>query len=96
MPGINKKIIEYLAELARIRVRPEKENKLLKDLENILKHFEELQELDIPNIPPVSGGNFTQNVFRDDKIDSGLDENGAVQVFPKKESEFLEIPPVFE
>jgi Asp-tRNA(Asn)/Glu-tRNA(Gln) amidotransferase C subunit len=50
---INKKTLEYLAELSRIELNKKNEDKLLKDLQKILEHFEELKEVDTGNIDPV-------------------------------------------
>jgi len=95
--SINRKTIEYLAELARIRVEPEKRNGLLKDLENILKHFEELKELKTDDVQPVSGGTSNKNVLRDDQSPVNfLAADKAIGAFPEKQDGFLKIPPVFE
>lgn len=96
MPSIDKKTIEHLAELARIKVRPEEEQRLLKDLENILKHFEELRELDIKNTGSVVNTTLAKNVFRDDGSYQNLDCVSTVQAFPDDENGFLKVPPVFE
>ncbi len=64
---INKKTLEYLAELARIELEAPtpKGNrgqdrsvgkKLLKDLQKILAYFEELKEVNTENIEPMFGG----------------------------------------
>ncbi|MEK7163052.1 MAG: Asp-tRNA(Asn)/Glu-tRNA(Gln) amidotransferase subunit GatC [Patescibacteria group bacterium] len=56
---IDKKTLEHLAELGRIEIGDkrqaisDKEEKLLKDLQKILGHFEELKEVDTENINPV-------------------------------------------
>ncbi len=41
---IDKKTLEHLAELARIKLDGRQEEKLLHDLGKILDHFEELKE----------------------------------------------------
>ena len=40
---INKKTLEYLAALARLKLKPQEEKKLLKDLQKILDYFEQLK-----------------------------------------------------
>lgn len=50
---INKKTLEYLAELSRIELEKKSEDKLLKDLQKILGHFEELKEVDMENVDPT-------------------------------------------
>ncbi len=77
---IDKKTLEYLAELSRIELDGRSEEKLLKDLQNILGHFEELKSIDTENVEPtrlpspegeafggqVAGGTIQKNVFRED------------------------------
>jgi len=94
---LSKKDLEHLAALARLELKKEEEGKLLKDLEKILGHFEELKELDTEEVEPMAGGTFSKNVFRADDSDSArLPAEKAVSQFPEKESGFLKIPPVFE
>ena len=54
--SITKQELEHLAELARIELDPKEEDKLLKDLGNILDYFKELQALDTTNVAPMTGG----------------------------------------
>jgi len=102
---ITKKTLEHLAELARIEISDKgpaspklqrgeqetknKEEKLLKDLQKILEHFEELKEADTENAEPtrppsisspaksgepVGDSIFLENVFRDDEIQETRDK----------------------
>lgn len=108
---INKKTLEYLAELGRIELEaptpkrgrgPDRNvgNKLLKDLQKILGHFEELKEVDTENIEPMAGGTIEKNVFREDEQATSDKRQGKrenlVEAFPEKENGFLKVPAVFE
>jgi aspartyl-tRNA(Asn)/glutamyl-tRNA(Gln) amidotransferase subunit C len=104
---INKKTLEYLAELARIELDSREEEKLLKDLQKILDYFEELKVLDTKNIEPLTGphsaegyekasGTSLKNVFRDDGERQKTNHGAGVEAFPETHDGFLKIPPVFE
>jgi len=93
---INKQTLEHLAELARIELNSKEEEKLLKDLQKILDHFKELQELDTANTPPMSGGTDLQSVFRGDDERSSTNQGSGKDQFPETRDGFLKIPPVFE
>ncbi|NCP58455.1 Asp-tRNA(Asn)/Glu-tRNA(Gln) amidotransferase subunit GatC [Candidatus Wolfebacteria bacterium] len=109
---ITKKTLEYLAELSRIELKKENEEKLLKDLQKILDYFEELKEVDTEDIEPtrlpspdgeavggqVTGGTIGKNVFREDEPPAALSQrrSALMEAFPEKEKGFLKIPPVFE
>ncbi len=90
---ITKETIKHLAKLARLELTPNEEESLLKDLSNILGHFEELQTLDTKNIPPQTGTRL-KNVFREDEAKE-TNKGGGVDAFPESENGFLKIPPVF-
>lgn len=53
MSALDKKTIKYLADLSRIEVKEKEEEKLLKDLREILDYFEQLKEIDTENIEPT-------------------------------------------
>lgn len=102
--SINKQELERLAKLARIELDPNEEEKLLRDLGNILDHFKELQELDTTDVPPMTGGTDLANVLREDGVDD-LKTNGGrentnrgagVDAFPESKDGYLKVPPVFE
>lgn len=98
--SIDKKELDHLAKLARIELDPKEEEKLLKDLGNILEHFKELQNLDTKNVTPMAGGTDLKNIFREDAPENGGRENtnrgAGKNEFPEKERGFLKIPPVFD
>ena len=97
MPSpINKKLLKHLSGLARIELNAREEEKLLADLQKIVRHFEELQTLDTENVPPMAGGTSLQNVFREDAERTNTDRGEGVEAFPESEDGFLKTPPVFE
>lgn len=93
---INKKEIKRLSELARIELTPKEEDRLLKDLQGILAHFEELQKLDTSEVQPMTGGTQLKNAFRKDEDRNNKYAGAGVEGFPDNEKGFLKIPPVFE
>jgi len=95
---INKKTLGYLAELSRIELNKESEEKLLKDLQKILAYFEELKEVDIENIEPMAGGTIGINIFREDQEseEREVKSEKLIEQFPEEENGFLKVPAVFE
>ena len=97
MPSpIDKKTLDHLAELARIKLDGRQEEKLLHDLGKILDHFEELKEVDTTNIAPLAGGTMFTNAFREDGERENPLRGKGTESFPEKSAGFLKIPPVFE
>jgi aspartyl-tRNA(Asn)/glutamyl-tRNA(Gln) amidotransferase subunit C len=93
---INKHELEHLAKLARIELDPKEEEKLLKDLGNILDHFKELEALDTSHIAAMPGGTDRKNAFREDDERENTNRGAGVDAFPEKKDGYLKIPPVFE
>lgn len=100
MASIDKKTLEHLAELAKIDLAGHEEEKLLKNFEEILGHFEELKECGTSEVEPMTGGTANKNIFREDDKNIRPQINGApddlIVAFPEKEGRFLKTPPVFE
>lgn len=96
MPKINKKLLEKLASLSHIEIEDE-EGELIEDFKEIVDYFEELEELDIEDVEPVSGGTDLINSFRDDDSeDKRLDPKPALDELPEKKDGFLKVPSVFD
>jgi aspartyl-tRNA(Asn)/glutamyl-tRNA(Gln) amidotransferase subunit C len=93
---ISKEELHHLAELARIKLDPKEEDKLIKDLANILAHFEELRALDTKTVPPMTGGTDLRNVFRDDTERENTNQGEGTLAFPESENGSLKVPRVFE
>lgn len=93
---INKESLLHLAKLARIRLDPGEEDKLLRDLENILEYFEELKSLDTSGVEPANGGTYLRNIFREDEYPSASQQGMGKEAFPKNAGGFLRVPPVFK
>lgn len=89
---INKKTLQNLVILSRIEIK--NEEKILKDLEEILNYFGELKKVDTQNITPMDGCNFSENIFREDN-GRGILANDLTAYFPEKQDGFLFVPPVF-
>lgn len=97
MPSpINRKTLKYLAELARLDLLKKEEDRLVKDLQKVLEHFEELAEVTDAEVTPMTGGTNLKNVFREDEKSSETNTGAGVQSFPEEADGFLKIPPVFE
>lgn len=93
---LTKKDLEHLAGLARLDLKKGVEGKLLKDLEKILNHFEELKELNTDSVDPMAGGTVNVNVWREDEARERIQKGKALEQFPEKMKGYLKVPPVFE
>ena len=95
--AIDKATLEHLAGLARLELDAREEEQMLRDLEKILNHFQELQDLDTASVSPLAGGIALKNVFREERVDvAPIPGEFARAALPHTEDGFLKIPQVFE
>ena len=93
---IDKKTLEHLAELSRIKLDEKEEEKLLEDMRKILAYFDELKSLDTSDVEPMNGGTELKNSFREDEERISTNQGAGVDAFPETKDGFLKVPPVFE
>lgn len=93
--ALDKDKLEHLAELARIDLPEGKEEKLLRDAENILVYFDELNELNTDDIEPMTGGTDLVNSVREDERSEELLRDG-IEAFPRARDGYLEVPAVIK
>ena len=104
MSAINEKELLHLADLARIEIKDNEKEKLLKDLGEILSYVEELKSVNTENIEPLAGGTDLINSFRADEpysAETSTDEldltvGPVVEAFPEQERHYNKVSPVFE
>ncbi len=66
---LDKKDIEHIAKLARLKLSDREIEKYRGELSDILKYINLLQEVDVKNIEPTAQVTGLEDVFRDDKIE---------------------------
>lgn len=89
--------VEKYARLARVKLTSKESKKISEDLESILDHFKELQELDTKDVLPMTGGTSFKNVFRDDESESeDYRVSSGVEEFPEVSDGYLKVPKIFE
>jgi aspartyl-tRNA(Asn)/glutamyl-tRNA(Gln) amidotransferase subunit C len=93
---VDKKIVEYIANLARIEISLTEVEYLGGQLSKILDYIDKLKEINIENIPVMRGLHLENNIFRNDKAsDSGL-KDAILRNSPAREGDYFKIPKVIE
>jgi len=88
--------IEYVAKLARLDLTTEEKEKFGKQLTDILKYIEKLNQLDTKDIQPTAHVIPMKNVWRADEIKPSLKRDDVAKVMPRLEDGFFKVPPVIE
>jgi aspartyl-tRNA(Asn)/glutamyl-tRNA(Gln) amidotransferase subunit C len=74
--------IEYVAELARIKLTPDEIKIFESQLALVLEHVAKLNEVDISQVEPMAHSFPIYNVFREDEVREGLDHEAALSNAP--------------
>ena len=88
--------VEYVAELARIKLTPEEVNIFRSQLEIVLRHVDRLNQVDVSNVEPMAHSFPIYNVFRDDQPREGLDRETALANAPRRAQGLFMVAKVVE
>jgi len=93
---IDKDTLHKIAHLARLEIKTEEEDALLKSLENVLSWMEHLNELDTTDIAPLTHLSAEINVMRDDIAGSHLSRQEGLFNAPSQDGTYFSVPKVIE
>lgn len=93
---IDKKMVEYVARLARLEITEGEKDLYTRQLGDILGYVEMLNELDTKNVEPVFHVVPMTNVFREDEVKEGITREEALKNAPEKEKGFFKVPRIIE
>ena len=91
-----------MAELASLELTAEEESHMLRDLNAILEHVAQLNELDTSNVPPMAqvnevlGNVEEKTVLRPDTVRPSLDRDRIMASAPETNGIFFKVPKVIE
>jgi aspartyl-tRNA(Asn)/glutamyl-tRNA(Gln) amidotransferase subunit C len=104
--------VAYVAELANLELSEEERGRMLRDLNSILGHFDQLSELDTQSVSPMAqiadrydvdgsrqGSDRFAYAFRDDVkegLRKSLPHDVAMRNAPNSDGTFFEVPKVIE
>jgi aspartyl-tRNA(Asn)/glutamyl-tRNA(Gln) amidotransferase subunit C len=74
--------VEYVAELARIKLTPVEITTFRSQLEHVLEHVAKLNGVDVSQVEPMAHSFQIYNVFREDETRASLDRELALSNAP--------------
>jgi len=94
--SINKETVKKISKLSRIASNEQFEDSMIKDLNSILTFVEQLNELNIKNIEPLSSV-VEQKLFQREDVDKIMNEKEDVlKNSPHKNENYFVVPKVIE
>ncbi|MCH6256571.1 Asp-tRNA(Asn)/Glu-tRNA(Gln) amidotransferase subunit GatC [Puniceicoccaceae bacterium K14] len=88
--------IDYISNLARVALSEEEKAAYSKDLSSILGYVEKLNELDTDGIEPMAHPYPVYNVWREDKVESKMSPEKAMENAPASRQNMVIVPKVVE
>lgn len=88
--------IHYVADLARIALTPEEEQRLGEQLGNIIGYVEQLRKVDVTGVEPMSHAFPLTNVTRPDERRPGLTQEDALRNAPLRANGLFIVPKIVE
>jgi aspartyl-tRNA(Asn)/glutamyl-tRNA(Gln) amidotransferase subunit C len=104
MSGVTLEDVRRVAELANLELTAEEEPRMQRDLNAILGHIAQLNELDTKDIPAMAQvGEILGGVLHDrgeglrlDEVRSSVDRSAVMAVAPETDGRFFKVPKVIE
>lgn len=86
----------YIAQLARLELSAEEEQRLGGQVEAILGFVEQLERVDVSGIEPMAHAVPLVNVTRKDEIKPGLSQKDALRNAPSTAGGLFQVPKIVE
>ena len=86
--------IKYVANLARIKLTSDQEDRLGSQLGDILGYVKKLEELDVSNVEPMAHAVPLHNVMRADQVQPSITNEEALANAPKKANGLFVVPKI--
>ncbi|MBM4293913.1 MAG: Asp-tRNA(Asn)/Glu-tRNA(Gln) amidotransferase subunit GatC [Deltaproteobacteria bacterium] len=89
---LSREEVLHVAHLARLALKPEEIDMFTRQLNDILKYVEKLQELDTSGVPPLAHVAPVINAFREDEVKESLPRDQALDNAPAQEEGSFLVP----
>ena len=90
------KLIDKLADLARLEFDEKQKKEIGKDLDNIFAFVEKLNEINTDGVEPLTYITEEKNILREDESKSTLSHEEIMKNVPLKNSDYIKVPKVIK
>lgn len=88
------KDVEHVAKLARLELTEEEKELYTKQLGDVLKYVDQMNEVDTSNVKPMSHAIDFVNVMREDKVVYEQTKEELMANAPEEENGFFRVPKI--
>ena len=94
--SLDAKTVTRIARLARIGLEPGEVDALGKEMGSIIDWVEQLNEVDVADVPPMIGTGLATPRLREDRVTDGNRRDDVLSNAPDREGPFYTVPKVVE
>jgi aspartyl-tRNA(Asn)/glutamyl-tRNA(Gln) amidotransferase subunit C len=91
---VDTKLVAHLAHLSRLNVAPEKMDKLVADMQDLVVFVEQLNALNTAGTEPLMYMGDAVNVLRADEVAGSISREDALKNAPDSDGVFFKVPKV--
>ncbi|MDR1029001.1 MAG: Asp-tRNA(Asn)/Glu-tRNA(Gln) amidotransferase subunit GatC [Clostridiales Family XIII bacterium] len=88
---IDDRLIEYIAELSKLKLTPDEKERRKADLNDILGYMDKLNELDTTGRPEMTHPFEANNRFREDRVTNGDRRAEMLDNAPAAEGDYFKV-----
>lgn len=88
--------VRHIAKLARLRLSEDEQRLMAEQLSSILDYVEQLNELDVSEVEPMSHVLDLVNATREDVVEQRITHDEALRNAPSADSDYFRVPRVIE
>ena len=96
MSKITKDDVAYVAGLAQLELDEAAQDRLLREMGEILAYMDKLNELDTDGVEPMMHAIPMTNVFREDEVGPSLARDAALANAPQHDGEYFLVPKILD
>ncbi|MBQ3180061.1 MAG: Asp-tRNA(Asn)/Glu-tRNA(Gln) amidotransferase subunit GatC [Firmicutes bacterium] len=93
---IDRKMVEYVAELGKLRLSEDEKVMMQQDLTRVLQYMDILNSLDTEGVEPLTHVSGVENVFREDKVAESPDRDEILKNAIAVEDGCFKVPQTVE
>lgn len=94
--SVTKEDVQYMAHLARLKLKDEQAEGLKEDMNKILAYMEKLDQLDTSNVEPLEHVSEQPSILRKDEAKDPVSHKDALKNAPDTDSDYFRVPRVIE
>jgi aspartyl-tRNA(Asn)/glutamyl-tRNA(Gln) amidotransferase subunit C len=94
--SVDKETVRRIAKLARLALEEERVEPMMNELNQILAWVQQLEEVDVAGVPPLTSVVAQKLKMRTDAVTAGGDADAVVANAPETEDHFFVVPKVVE